>query len=64
MNETKFSPVAFDPKDYAIKRCKTDSKFAKAHDALDYEFATLSGLLKARTGAEQTQASKKPPQVL
>ena len=57
----KFSPVAFDPKGYASKRRKIDPNFAKAYDALDDEFAALRSLLKARTGAEQIQASKKLP---
>ena len=56
MNESKFSPVAFDPKGYAVKRRKTDPKFAKAYDALDDEFAALAALLKARTAAGLTQA--------
>ena len=60
----KFSPVAFDPKGYATKRRKIDPKFTKAYDALDDEFAKLAAHLKARIGAEQTQASKKPPQGL
>ena len=53
---TKFSPVAFNPKGYAIKRRKADPKFAKAYDALDDEFAALAALLKARTAAGLTQA--------
>ena len=56
MNETKFSPVAFDPKGYAVKRRKADPRFAKAYDALDDEFAALAALLKARTAAGLTQA--------
>ena len=56
MNETKFSPVAFNPKGYAVKRRKADPKFAKAYDALDDEFAALAALLKARSGAGLTQA--------
>jgi len=52
----KFSPVDFDPKGYAIKRRKTDAKFALAYDALEDEFATLAALLKARTAAGLTQA--------
>jgi DNA-binding XRE family transcriptional regulator len=56
VNETKFSPVAFDPKGYAVKRRKADPKFAKAYDALDDEFAALAALLKARTAAGLTQA--------
>jgi DNA-binding XRE family transcriptional regulator len=52
----KFSPVAFDPKGYAVKRRKADPKFAKAYDALDDEFAALAALLKARTAAGLTQA--------
>ena len=56
MNETKFSPVAFNPKGYAVKRRKADPKFAKAYDALDDEFAALAALLKARTAAGLTQA--------
>ena len=53
---TKFSPVAFNPKGYAVKRRKADPKFAKAYDALDDEFAALAALLKARTTAGLTQA--------
>ena len=53
---TKFSPVAFNPKGYAVKRRKADPKFAKAYDALDDEFAALAALLKARTAAGLTQA--------
>ena len=56
MNETKFSPVAFNPKGYAVKRRKADPKFAKAYDALDDEFAALAALLKARSAAGLTQA--------
>ena len=56
MNETKFSPEAFDPKGYAVKRSKIDPKFAKAYDALEDEFAALAALLKARTAAGLTQA--------
>ena len=56
MNETKSSPVAFNPKGYAVKRRKADPKFAKAYDALDDEFATIAALLKARTAAGLTQA--------
>ena len=56
MNETKSSPVAFNPKGYAVKRRKADPKFAKAYDALDDEFAALAALLKARTAAGLTQA--------
>ena len=56
MNETKFSPEAFDPKGYAVKRSKIDPKFAKAYDALEDEFAALVALLKARTAAGLTQA--------
>jgi len=56
VNETKFSPVAFNPKGYATKRRKADPKFAKAYDALDDEFAALAALLKARTAAGLTQA--------
>ena len=56
MNETKFSPVAFNPKGYAVKRRKTDPKFAKAYDALNDEFEALAALLKARTAAGLTQA--------
>ena len=52
----KFSPVAFDPKGYAVKRRKADPKFAKAYDDLDDEFAALAALLKARTAAGLTQA--------
>jgi ribosome-binding protein aMBF1 (putative translation factor) len=52
----KFSPVDFDPKGYAVKRRKTDAKFALAYDALEDEFATLAALLKARTAAGLTQA--------
>ena len=52
----KFSPVAFDPKGYAVKRRKADPKFAKAYDALDDEFAALAALLKARSAAGLTQA--------
>jgi ribosome-binding protein aMBF1 (putative translation factor) len=52
----KFSPVAFDPKGYAVKRRKADPKFAKAYNALDDEFAALAALLKARTAAGLTQA--------
>ena len=52
----KFSPVAFDPKGYAVKRRKADPKFAKAYDALDDEFAALAALLKARAVAGLTQA--------
>jgi DNA-binding XRE family transcriptional regulator len=52
----KFSPVAFDPKGYAVKRRKTDKKFAVAYDALEDEFAALAALLKARTTAGLTQA--------
>ncbi len=61
MNETKFSPVAFDPNGYATKRRKIDPKFAKAYEALEDELAALVALLKARTGAEQTQTRKKLP---
>ena len=53
---TKFSPVAFNPKGYAVKRRKADPKFAVAYDALDDEFAALAALLKARTAAGLTQA--------
>jgi ribosome-binding protein aMBF1 (putative translation factor) len=56
VNETKFSPVAFNPKGYAVKCRKADPKFAKAYDALDDEFAALAALLKARTAAGLTQA--------
>ena len=56
MNETKFSPVAFDPKGYAVKRRKSDLKFAVAYDALDDEFSALAALLKARAAAGLTQA--------
>jgi ribosome-binding protein aMBF1 (putative translation factor) len=56
VNETKSSPVAFNPKGYAVKRRKADPKFAKAYDALDDEFAALAALLKARTAAGLTQA--------
>ena len=52
----KFSPVAFNPKGYAVKRRKSDSKFAVAYDALDDEFEALAALLKARTAAGLTQA--------
>lgn len=52
----KFSPVAFNPKGYAVKRRKADPKFAKAYDALDDEFAALAALLKARSAAGLTQA--------
>jgi hypothetical protein len=45
VNETKFSPVAFNPKGYAVKRRKADPKFAKAYDTLDDEFAALAALL-------------------
>jgi len=53
---TKFSPVVFNPKGYAVKRRKADPKFAVAYDALDDEFAALAALLKARTAAGLTQA--------
>ena len=56
MNETKFSPVAFNPKGYAVKRRKADPKFAKAYNALDDEFASLAARLKVRTAAGLTQA--------
>ena len=46
MNETKFSPVAFDPKGYAVKRRKADPKFAKAYDALEDEFEALAAIQK------------------
>jgi len=52
----KFSPVAFNPKDYAVKRRKSDPKFAVAYDDLDDEFAALAALLKARAAAGLTQA--------
>jgi len=51
---TKFSPVAFNPKGYAVKRRKADPKFAKAYDASDDEFAALAARLKARTAAGLT----------
>ena len=54
MNETKFSPVAFDPKGYAVKRRKSDPKFAKAYNALDDKFAALAARLKALTAAGLT----------
>jgi len=54
VNETKFSPVAFNPKGYAVKRRKADPKFAKAYDASDDEFAALAARLKARTAAGLT----------
>jgi hypothetical protein len=54
VNETKFSPVAFDPKGYAVKRCKSDPKFAKAYDALDDKFAAFAARLKALTAAGLT----------
>jgi DNA-binding XRE family transcriptional regulator len=53
---TKFSPVGFDPKGYAVKRRKSDQKFAVSYDALDDEFAALAALLKARAAAGLTQA--------
>jgi DNA-binding XRE family transcriptional regulator len=56
VNETKFSPVAFNPKGYAVKRRKADPKFAKAYDALNDEFEALAALLKARAAAGLTQA--------
>ena len=56
MMSEKFSPVAFNPKGYAVKRRKADPKFAKAYDALDDEFAALAALLKARSAAGLTQA--------
>jgi DNA-binding XRE family transcriptional regulator len=56
VNETKFSPVAFDLKCYAGKRRKAEPKFAKAYDAFDDEFAALAALLKARAAAGLTQA--------
>ena len=59
VNETKFSPVAFNPKGYATKRRKSDPKFAKAYAALNDEFAALAARLKARTAAGLTQADKK-----
>ena len=37
--------MAFDPKSYATKRRKTDSKFAVAYAALEDEFAALAALL-------------------
>ena len=52
----KFSPVAFNPKGYAVKRRKSDLKFAVAYDALDDEFTALAALLKARKDAGLTQA--------
>jgi len=52
----KFSPVAFNPKGYAVKRRKSDLKFAVAYDALDDEFSALAALLKARAAAGLTQA--------
>jgi DNA-binding XRE family transcriptional regulator len=52
----KFSPVAFDPQNYAAKRSKKDPKFAVAYDALEDEFAALAALLKARAAAGLTQA--------
>ena len=61
VNETKFSPVAFNPKGYAVKRRKSDPKFAVAYDALDDEFAALAALLKARTAAGLTQAEGSQP---
>ena len=56
VNETKFSPVAFNPKGYAVKRGKAEPKFAKAYDALYDEFESLAALLKARAAAGLTQA--------
>jgi DNA-binding XRE family transcriptional regulator len=55
-DSNKFSPVAFDPNGYVVKRRKIDPKFAKAYDTLDDEFAALAALLKARTAAGLTQA--------
>jgi cytochrome c553 len=48
VSETKFSPVAFDPKGYAVNRRKSEPKFAKAYDALNDEFAELAAHLSAR----------------
>ena len=52
----KFSPVVFNPKGYAVKRRKSDPKFAVAYDALNDEFAAFAALLKARATAGLTQA--------
>ena len=56
----KFSPVAFNPKGYAVKRRKADPKFAKSYDALNDEFEALAALLKARAAAGLTQAEVAP----
>lgn len=56
MNETKFSPVAFDPKGYAVNRRKSDPKFAKAYNALNDEFAELVAHLKTRKATKDMQS--------
>lgn len=51
-----YQPVAFDPKEHAAKKRKTDPAFRVAYDALEDEFAALGALLKARKDAGLTQA--------
>ena len=52
----KFSPVAFDPRDYAAQRSATDPTFKLAFESLDDEFSALDVLLRARKEAGLTQA--------
>jgi hypothetical protein len=56
VSETKFSPVAFDPKGYAVNRRKSEPKFAKAYDALNDEFAELAAHLKVRKATKDMQS--------
>ena len=54
--DTTYQPVAFNPKDHAARKRKTDPEFRVAYDALEDEFAALGALLLARKEAGLTQA--------
>jgi len=54
--QEKFKPVAFNPKQTAIRKRAADPVFQQAYDALEDEFAALAELLKARKDAGLTQA--------
>lgn len=51
-----FSPVAFDPTEFAAARSRVDPAFGAAYSALEDEFSTLAALLSARKVAGLTQA--------
>jgi predicted transcriptional regulator len=59
VNETKFSPVAFNPKGYAVKRRKSDPKFAKAAGLTQAEVASRMGVSQPVVARIEASLGKK-----